>query len=145
MLRPFFEPLVPLNDPEILDAKSWEYGMSSGHEVRSSIFELSGPDISSTDFPGISLSGGRYVGPMPNQFLHPHLRLDQTMISVPKVYPGDAVFWHCDVVHAVEIDHKGTSDSAGQPTTCSSSKLDLTLSSNVHPGLSAHSNEPSLR
>ena len=66
------------------------------------------------------------------------------MISVPKVYPGDAVFWHCDVVHAVEIDHTGTSDSAGQSTACSL-KLDLTLSSNVYPGLPTHSTEPSLR
>ena len=67
------------------------------------------------------------------------------MISVPKVYPGDAVFWHCDVIHAVEVEHNGTSDSAGQSSTCPSLKLDLTLSSNVHPGLSSHSNEPIVR
>ena len=35
------------------------------------------------------------------------------MISVPKVNPGDAVFWHCDVVHSVEEEHTGTGDSAG--------------------------------
>jgi hypothetical protein len=144
MLRPFFQPLVPLDDPEILDAKNWEYGTSLGHEVRSNIFELSGPDISSADFPGIYPAGAGFVGPMPKPESHPHLRLEQTMVSVPKVYPGDAVFWHCDVIHAVEIDHTGTSDSAGQSATCSL-KLDLTLSSNVHPGLSTHSNEPSLR
>jgi hypothetical protein len=62
--------------------------------------------------------------------LHPHLRLDKTMTSVPKVNPGDMVFWHCvskisssrlptsflcfqDVVHAVEEEHTGTGDSAG--------------------------------
>lgn len=33
------------------------------------------------------------------------------MISVPKVNPGDAVFWHCDVVHSVE-EHTGTENSA---------------------------------
>ena len=45
---------------------------------------------------------------------HPHLRLEECMISVPKVNPGDTVFWHCDVVHAVENEHKGSGDSAGK-------------------------------
>ena len=53
------------------------------------------------------------------------------MTSVPKVNPGDMVFWHCvsryillavcfpdlffiqDVIHAVEEEHTGNSDSAG--------------------------------
>jgi hypothetical protein len=63
--------------------------------------------------------------------LHPHLKLDKTMTSVPAVSPGDMVFWHCvsiniylptplissfgsqDVVHAVEEEHRGDGDSAG--------------------------------
>jgi hypothetical protein len=28
--------------------------------------------------------------------LHPHLRLDNAMVHVPKVKPGDFVVWHCD-------------------------------------------------
>jgi plastocyanin len=36
------------------------------------------------------------------------------MVSVPKVNPGDAVYWHCDVVHAVEREHTGSGDSAGK-------------------------------
>jgi ectoine hydroxylase-related dioxygenase (phytanoyl-CoA dioxygenase family) len=36
------------------------------------------------------------------------------MISVPKVNPGDAVFWHADVVHSVEQEHTGSGDSAGK-------------------------------
>ena len=35
------------------------------------------------------------------------------MVSVPKVSPGDMVFWHCDVVHSVEQEHTGKEDSAG--------------------------------
>jgi hypothetical protein len=35
------------------------------------------------------------------------------MTSVPKVYPGDTVFWHCDVVHSVEEEHTGKEISAG--------------------------------
>lgn len=31
-----------------------------------------------------------------NNVLHPHLRLDDTMVHIPKVQPGDYVAWHCD-------------------------------------------------
>ena len=40
MLRPFFQPRVPLDDPEILDAKNWQYGMSLGLHVRVSLNSL---------------------------------------------------------------------------------------------------------
>ena len=36
------------------------------------------------------------------------------MVSVPKVNPGDAVYWHCDVIHAVEREHTGSGESAGK-------------------------------
>lgn len=36
------------------------------------------------------------------------------MTSVPEVNPGDMVFWHCDVIHAVETEHIGKEDSAGE-------------------------------
>ena len=45
---------------------------------------------------------------------HPHLRLDKCMVSVPKVNPGDAVFWHTDVIHSVEQENNGSEDSAGK-------------------------------
>lgn len=57
-----------------------------------------------------------FFGPQPTQELHPHMMLDKTMISIPRVYPGDMVFWHCDVVHAVEVEHTGKEDSAGEST-----------------------------
>lgn len=31
-----------------------------------------------------------------NDALHPHLRLDSTMVHIPFVRPGDYVAWHCD-------------------------------------------------
>lgn len=43
---------------------------------------------------------------------HPHLRLEETMVSVPRVEPGDFVAWHCDSVHAVDNVHHGKGDSA---------------------------------
>ncbi|KAF9007052.1 hypothetical protein BDQ17DRAFT_1351327 [Cyathus striatus] len=43
---------------------------------------------------------------------HPHLQLDKTMTSIPRVEPGDQVYWHCDCVHAVEAKHSGSGDSS---------------------------------
>ncbi|PFH48468.1 hypothetical protein AMATHDRAFT_65378 [Amanita thiersii Skay4041] len=94
ILRPFFRPLVPIDDPGILDANNWEF------------------DISSSNFPGIYARDGGFTGPRPTPELHPHLCLEQSMTSVPKVNPGDAVFWHCDVVHSVEVEHTGSDESA---------------------------------
>ncbi|KAN0092612.1 Protein of unknown function (DUF1479) domain containing protein [Tylopilus felleus] len=94
ILRPFFRPTVPEDSPDILDPKNWKF------------------DISTPDFPGIVRVDGGYSGPRPTPQLHPHLKLEETMTSIPKVLPGDMVFWHCDVVHSVETEHTGTTDSA---------------------------------
>ena len=73
-------------------------------------------DISTSDFPGIGLHpmDGGYASLLLSPESHPHLRLEECMVSVPKVNPGDTVFWHCDVVHAVEKEHTGSEDSAGK-------------------------------
>ena len=67
-----------------------------------------------------------------NEKTHPHLRLDKTMVSVPKLEPGDQIYCsfvivlevfnflmglhpitgHCDGVHAVEALHGGDNDSS---------------------------------
>ena len=52
-------------------------------------------DISKPDFPGIYSFQNAYTGPRPNTTTHPNLQLEKTMVSVPKVNPGDMVFWHC--------------------------------------------------
>jgi Gig2-like len=36
-----------------------------------------------------------------------HALLLDALTSIPRMEPGDAVFWHSDVVHAVEDEHKG--------------------------------------
>ena len=36
-----------------------------------------------------------------------HPLLLRGLVSIPKVEPGDTVWWHSDVVHAVEHEHKG--------------------------------------
>ena len=66
---------------------------------------------------------------------HPHLRIDRTIVSIPRVEPGDQVYCECigshachfyvvcqrteavllghtDVVHAVEAEHNGTEESS---------------------------------
>jgi hypothetical protein len=40
-----------------------------------------------------------------------HSLLIEALSSIPLMEPGDTVFWHSDVVHAVENEHRGTSYS----------------------------------
>jgi len=96
ILRPFFSSTVPSDSQDIYDAKNWKF------------------DISTPDFPGIynHPRDEGYASLMPSPELHPHLRLNECMVSVPKVNPGDTVFWHCDVIHSVEKEHTGSGDSA---------------------------------
>ncbi|PPQ74604.1 hypothetical protein CVT24_004193 [Panaeolus cyanescens] len=94
IMRPFFTPLVDTCSEEIFDPSNWKF------------------DLSTPDFHGIYPRDGGYAGPRPTSKTHPNMRLEETMIPVPKVNPGDAVFWHCDVVHSVETDHLGKGDSA---------------------------------
>ncbi|KAI0339923.1 DUF1479-domain-containing protein [Trametopsis cervina] len=92
ILRPFFTPTSD-SPSDIYDAGSWKY------------------DISEQHFPGIYSFEQAFTGPRPNPKTHPNLQLEKTMVSVPRVNPGDMVFWHCDVIHAVEFEHTGAEDS----------------------------------
>ncbi|KAF7327380.1 hypothetical protein MKEN_00315700 [Mycena kentingensis (nom. inval.)] len=95
ILRPFFRPLVDIDSADIWDAKNW-------------VFDLANPEI-----PGVfQHPNQKGFGLHPTHNLHPNLRLNETMTSVPAVSPGDTVFWHCDVVHSVETEHHGNEDSA---------------------------------
>jgi len=96
ILRPFFRQKATFVSEDPLAPENWEY------------------DISSPDFPGVYAMGdGKgYTGPRPTTESHPHFKLESSMISVPKVKPGDMVFWHCDLVHSVEREHEGSQDSS---------------------------------
>jgi hypothetical protein len=37
-----------------------------------------------------------------------HAPLIKALSSIPQMEPGDTIFWHCDVIHAVENEHRGT-------------------------------------
>ena len=43
--------------------------------------------------------------------LEHHAELLKCLIPIPKVNPGDTVWWHPDVIHAVEDRHTGSGDS----------------------------------
>eukprot|EP00500_Bicosoecida_sp_ms1_P004901 CAMPEP_0203814268 /NCGR_PEP_ID=MMETSP0115-20131106/5183_1 /ASSEMBLY_ACC=CAM_ASM_000227 /TAXON_ID=33651 /ORGANISM="Bicosoecid sp, Strain ms1" /LENGTH=512 /DNA_ID=CAMNT_0050723143 /DNA_START=61 /DNA_END=1597 /DNA_ORIENTATION=+ len=63
-------------------------------------------DIAGTDFPGAVPGTAQDV----NSVFH--APICEQMVSVPAVRPGDMVFWHGDVVHAVEAQHRGQADSS---------------------------------
>jgi hypothetical protein len=44
--------------------------------------------------------------------LHPHLKLQESMIHIPEVRAGDYVVWHCDTIHSVDKIHAGKADSS---------------------------------
>ncbi|KAI5860892.1 DUF1479-domain-containing protein [Durotheca rogersii] len=95
LLRPFFRPISDLDRVSVDDylaAENWEF---AGSEMTS---ELQG----ATPGHGQELS----------TVLHPHLDLENTMVHVPPIKPGDLVVWHCDTIHAVDKVHKGQSDSS---------------------------------
>jgi hypothetical protein len=58
------------------------------------------------DVPDTGLCGampGRALSVQPQW----HAPLLEALTSIPMMEPGDAVFWHSDVVHAVEDEHQG--------------------------------------
>lgn len=65
-------------------------------------------NLNSAEFPG-SVQGAAQEY---NTETHPQLDLEDTMISIPRVEPGDYVAWHCDTIHAVDAEHKGKGDSS---------------------------------
>lgn len=65
------------------------------------------PNLDST-FPGSVPGQGQEY----NQVTHPHLELPTTLVPIPRVGPGDYVAWHCDSLHSVDREHRGTGDSS---------------------------------
>ncbi|VUC36543.1 unnamed protein product [Clonostachys rosea] len=89
LMRPLFKPKHERSefkdDKDFLAPDNWEL------------------DFESTNFPG----SPPYRNQELNDETHPHLELLRTMVRMPKVYPGDSVWWHSDVIHAVESKHQG--------------------------------------
>lgn len=125
--------------------RSWELGVWwAERQALLPCTHLSVPDISTPDFPGIFAGDKGFFGPRLTHASHPHMRLEESMTSVPTVSPGDMVFWHCDVVHSVEQEHTGQNDSSGLPIEFFLLVRNSYLSacSDVHPSHTKNSAEP---
>lgn len=73
LLRPFFTP--PSNPEDIMKAEMWELDEKTGW------------------FPGTTKPDSQRL----SRASHPHLRLEQCLVHMPKLEPGDSVWWHSDV------------------------------------------------
>lgn len=63
------------------------------------------PDVPEGDLCGAQ--PGRALGALPQW----HAPLLEGLVSIPQVEPGDTVWWHSDVIHAVEDRHTGQGHS----------------------------------
>ncbi|WVR03850.1 hypothetical protein IAU60_000847 [Kwoniella sp. DSM 27419] len=93
MMRPLFrerQSRASLTHEQYLDSTNWEL------------------DLSTSSFPGSPPARCQEF----NDTTHPHLQLDRSMVSMPRVKAGDQAWWHCDVIHAVESVHNGKGPSA---------------------------------
>ena len=92
LLRPFFTPKNPNPaSAAFLDSNNWQFESETTSTLQGA-------------YPG--------HGQELNAKLHPHLELETSMVSVPKVRPGDYIAWHCDTIHAVDAVHQGTTHSS---------------------------------
>ncbi|KAJ6003492.1 Protein of unknown function DUF1479 [Penicillium sp. IBT 35674x] len=66
-------------------------------------------DDSLPTFPGAT-PGNTQFFPMADH--HPHLNIEQAVVGIPPVRPGDYVFWHCDLVHSVDRMNLGPNASS---------------------------------
>lgn len=64
------------------------------------------PDVPEGDLCGAQ--PGRALGATPEW----HAALREGLVSIPLMEPGDTVWWHPDVIHAVEDRHKGSEHSS---------------------------------
>ncbi|EPS44239.1 hypothetical protein H072_1754 [Dactylellina haptotyla CBS 200.50] len=99
LLRPFFQP--PKDKSDIMDASKWTFD-----------------DSDSYSFPGTEKDLSQCL----SRTSHPHLRLEECMVHVPDIQPGDTVWWHSDLCHAVDPEHEGVENAsvafiAAVPTT----------------------------
>ncbi|KAI1137207.1 DUF1479-domain-containing protein [Hypoxylon sp. FL0543] len=91
LLRPFFSPRCR-SGPNFLHENNWNLNVAQNSVIHGAV-------------PG---NGIQEL----SEAMHPHLRLDRTMVPIPRVGPGDYVLWHPDTVHAVDRVHAGLADSS---------------------------------
>lgn len=82
LLRPFFVPrITDWGHPDFLSPANWHLEVPPSAVLH-----------------GATPSYTQEV----NNVLHPHLRLDESMVPIPDLEPGDYVVWHCDAIFAFD-------------------------------------------
>ncbi|CCC08518.1 hypothetical protein SMACR_05763 [Sordaria macrospora] len=103
LLRPFFSP-SPSSSPA---SSSYNLNSSSSSSFPVAGEGEGGEDPSSPwlfDHPHNSILHGAlpsYAQDI-NPTLHPHLQLDRSLVTIPRLEPGDYVLWHPDLIHVVD-------------------------------------------
>jgi hypothetical protein len=93
LLRPLFKersPRAALTHDQYLSPENWEL------------------DMSTPAFPNAPCGRAQEF----SDASHPHLQVGRSVVSIPRVEPGDQAWWHADVIHAVEPEHRGKGPSA---------------------------------
>ncbi|EPS45983.1 hypothetical protein H072_14 [Dactylellina haptotyla CBS 200.50] len=85
LLRPFFRP--PKDEADIMNASKWTFDDSDSTHF----------------FPGSDIEQSQRL----SRSSHPHLRLEECLVHVPQIDPGDTVWWHTDLCHAVDPEQTG--------------------------------------
>lgn len=73
LLRSFFKP--PADEKDLLDSSKWSF------------------DAEGAYFPGTLEEQSQYL----SRASHLHLRLEDCLVHVPSIQPGNTVWWHADV------------------------------------------------
>lgn len=90
LLRPFFSPKTAVYDETSLTATAkWEAFLSETN------WTLIPPDEQDSVLHGALPSYAQEI----NNLLHPHLRLGESLVSIPTLEPGDYLVWHPDLIH----------------------------------------------
>ncbi|KAJ5256695.1 hypothetical protein N7478_012799 [Penicillium angulare] len=82
---------------------------STAYTILRPFFDIESQQVSrDATFPGSVPGACQEYNPV----THPHLELESTMVPIPRVEPGDFVAWHCDSLHSVDKEHRGSGDSS---------------------------------
>lgn len=88
LLRPFFNP--PADESLVMNASQWTFS-----------------DSETAHFPGTFKPQSQFLSPSS----HPHLRIKDCLVHIPTMEPGDTVWWHADMCHAVDAEHNGNENA----------------------------------
>ncbi len=123
LLRPFFDP--PIDGSDILDASKWTFN----------------PD--GAWFPGTFKEQSQLL----SRSSHPHLRLEECLISAPPMHPGDSIWWHTDVRYSFSslVSFFSADKTLGRPRRRHRAPGHRERVGRLYPRLSNHRHQQDIR